>query len=423
MGVAIELRGRVKAGPAPKELLAQAATWLRAHCQDLLDRCQEVDVDGTPWLVARLHPIAEDVRLGALPGGEVLAQAKTSPVGPGYHIYMCETLRRLGTALRIEWDRAASLDDSGYLQDGQAAAVERTMQVWIADVSRRVLFLPPGSGAVALSMPSDTVFHAEAHVLTPLGPRDTEWLRKVAADELSARDFFAWWSGEVGPEMMRARALCLMWTDVRWHPPASDEEREVLVTVSRWLERAHRLDISLDYPWREWAEVLRALGQDKGPLFDMIERRAARVPEGTPLVGYRRGPVSLQLPAGWRVTVPGSFSLAVDGGTVRCGHGSRALTLAPVPRTINGESAETLLALPEAGRDAATSAGPEDEVYANEAGALRARCRIRVREGQGGYRLSGAVATTSALARLTIDFETEAEKKWALLTFASVTHE
>jgi hypothetical protein len=423
MGVAIELRGRTKASQSPRELIMAITQWLRANAGELIDRVQEIQADSTPWLMARLHPIAEDIRVGALPGGDVVVQAKTSPVGPGYHVFVCELFKRLGVALKIDWDKSASADDSDYFATGQRELVEKAMLSWIADVSRRVLFLPPGSGAVALSMPSDTVFHADAHVLTPLGPRDTTWLRRVAADDPLARDFFAWWPTERGPEVMLAHALCLMWTDVRWHEPANAQERELLTTVSRWLDRAHRLDISLDHPWREWAEILRALGQDKGPLYDMVTRRAERVPEGTPLVGYRRGPVSLQLHGGWRVTVPGSFAITTgEDGSMTAQRGDRRVVFTPVTVAREDTPASALLDGQDAGPDAAPSTGASDEVYANEAGALRARSRVRAREG-GGHRLGGAIAAPGALARMTIDFDAEGDRKWALLTFASVSHE
>ena len=52
------------------------------------------------------------------------------------------------------------------------------------------------------------------------------------------------------------RALCLMWTEVRWRAPGSDAERAVIDEALRALRKAFPLDPSLPYPWREWHELL-----------------------------------------------------------------------------------------------------------------------------------------------------------------------
>lgn len=423
MGVALELKGRMKAPLAPGELLVQVERWLRAHCADTLDRCHRIDENGMPWLLVRLHPIAEEVRIGALGGDVVVAQAKTSPVGPGYHIYVCETLRRLGLAVRVDWERTASSDDSGYVASGDRGDVDRAMRSWIADVARRVLFLPPGSGAVALSMPADVIFHVTSHVITPLGPRDTEWLRRVAADDLATqRDFFAWWDEANGPDTMLARALCLMWTDVRWRAPLTDEEREIDKQVLSLLEHAHRLDISLDHPWREWAELLAFVDEAKGPLYEMVVRRASRVAETKPAIGYRRGPVTLQLPSGWRLTVPGSFTSIIDvaSGGGHAEEAPRAIDLAPVKLPVgDARSADELLTTPEAG----TGHGNGDNVIDHSTGALRLRGRLIRGQGGAATMLTGAIAAPGALAKVSLRYVDAADDAWARATFTSVGHE
>jgi hypothetical protein len=416
VGVAIELSGKRKSPAPPSDLLTQAEKWLREATGDLLERATRLDVDGAPWLLVRLHPVAEELRIGVLANDTIVVQAKTSPVGPGYHVYVCQLLRRLGVALRIDWDKDQG-DDSGYWTSGNREDAEHAMTEWIADVARRVLFLPPGSGAVALSMPSDVVFHAQAHVLTPLGPRDTEWLRKVAADEATARDFFPWWPDERGPEVLLQRALCLMWTEVRWRAPLTDEERELLAQISRLLDTAHRLDISLAYPWREWAQLLDHLGEAKGPLHEMVVRRASRVASDRPLIGYRRGQVSLQLPAGWRLTVPGSFASQVnERGGVVAGEAARKVSLEPVPLA-SGDQRDAATLLASVSLPPLSGAAPAIE---HVAGNLVAR-GVLLTLPSGRLELTGAVAVPGALATLKVAGDA-ADRPWVEAALASVSH-
>ena len=61
----------------------------------------------------------------------------------------------------------------------------------------------PGS----LGLPGDHGFTYPADVLTPLGPRDRDWLRTAAAEPDVGRDFFAWWNPELNAAFYRGRAL------------------------------------------------------------------------------------------------------------------------------------------------------------------------------------------------------------------------
>src|SRR5262249_52530542 len=74
---------------------------------------------------------------------------------------------------------------------------------------------------------------------------------------------------------------------------------------------AYLQDPTLDYPWREWCEIL--LREDEvefvsrqDELEPVLLARAAAVPGG-PLIGYRRGPVRVQLRDGWSITIPGAM--------------------------------------------------------------------------------------------------------------------
>ena len=51
-----------------------------------------------------LHPAAEEMEITATGQGRTAATAKTSTVGPGYHIYLCDLLKTLGDAVGIDWD-------------------------------------------------------------------------------------------------------------------------------------------------------------------------------------------------------------------------------------------------------------------------------------------------------------------------------
>ena len=140
-------------------------------------------------------------------------------------------------------------------------------------------------------------------IATSLGPRDDAWLEAAVGDSRLAIDVTPWWADATDARYLLNRALCLMWTEVRWRPPADDDERHVHEEVLRLLARAFPLDPSLDYPWRAWHELVRFRGRRRD---DPPGRSAGAAVAAGPPIGYRRG---LGGPArGLGLEVPGSFS-------------------------------------------------------------------------------------------------------------------
>ncbi len=83
----------------------------------------------------------------------------------------------------------------------------------------------------------------------------------------------------------------------------NDEERSVLKDVADSLCNAFQLNPTLPYPWAEWQEVLELLGGDV-PEQELTRGKAKR----KPTIGYRRRNVTVALPGGWAMQIPGSFS-------------------------------------------------------------------------------------------------------------------
>jgi hypothetical protein len=432
MGVTMYLLAHTGAAAA-EDLFERARRFFVESCADTLERAQLLEAgDGHPLLTLKLHPCAEDAEISVASEHQIAVSAKTSSVGPGYHIYLCQLLRQLGERLELRWEprdeAAATGDPTGYFHecllkagvDVRRDALDREMLAWIGDVAGRVLHMPAGS-RVALSMPSDHVFDADGQVLTPLGPRDPAWLGRTAADPRSARDFFPWWDEGLGPEYQLGRALCLMWSEVRWRKPIDDEEAARLRTVLRLLEEAHRMDASLDYPWREWHELYGFLDLPSNPLTEVIARRGARVVPGTPLVGYRRHPVTINLPGGWRISVPGSFTGSWDAdGTYCAGEPPRMLWVTTFTyRDDDGSlvAAEKLLTPPEDDDGVPVDLGEGAPV--NQVG--RAFLKQLDEGGKPHWELAGESATPGSLATCTIAFEDEGDREWAISTWRGLS--
>src|SRR5690349_15037902 len=80
----------------PDQLLSKMERWVLDDCRDLRSTSYIGQRDTNPTLYCRLHPAAEDMEISFIGDGELTASANTSSAGPGYHIFLCDMLHRLG---------------------------------------------------------------------------------------------------------------------------------------------------------------------------------------------------------------------------------------------------------------------------------------------------------------------------------------
>lgn len=334
MGVGLYLRGQYQP-PAGQEDPARAwltgvANWFDDDIAgdkfwgNFLTRCRHGRTyDGKPALFVAIHPAGEDVEFTVPAPGRVTVSAKTSTVGPGYHTALCHLLRRFGEERGVRWAPLGSgdggpQDETGYFESGNRAAVEEEMLLHLktlAHISLETL-ATTGYTLEAWHLPMDySRSEYPGGVHTPMGVRPDAWVRSVAADPRNGRDIYPWWEDGLTASFFLGRALCEMWSKVRWRPVLSDEEYDDWDFICSDLCRAYKAGPSLSYPWREWAELVEILNGFEGAsgvspqmLEEVIQAQAARVPADRPLIGYRRYPVRVSLSGGWSVRVPGAMA-------------------------------------------------------------------------------------------------------------------
>jgi hypothetical protein len=399
--------------PAPGALIDDLEAWLREDAKEMLVALRRPpDHDGRVALRMRLHPAAGEVEIAAAEGGRVSAVGATAEVGPGYHTYLAHLFRRLGAENNIAWEppdvQAGTGDLTGFFETGRRADAEGPLLVWLRDTLQRACDQRAlGGQPVDLIVSTADRFTFDGAIATPLGPRDDAWLSTALANPRVAVEMWPWFADVTDARYLLNRALCLMWTEVRWRPAIEEGEPEVVDEVLRLLRRAFPLDPSLPYPWREWKELLD-IARDPDPMRDRVEGEAAAAPDG-PLIGYRRQPVRVEQ-AGWQITVPGSFATLRTDEELRASGGDRIVTIAASPTGTDAApmAAETFL------ERVAGHLG--NEVLHHRAGEVVARAKLAidptsavemaVLEGYAGVRGSGAA--------IRIVIHDPADFEWAL---------
>jgi hypothetical protein len=326
MAVGLHLTGRYKPGGAgadPEAWLDRAQAWFETREEEpLMIAWRRENEAGQPTLFVQVHPSGEDVEITVLKPSRIAVSAQTSSLGPGYHLFLCELLKRFGQQQHITWDQRG--DDTGYFFSGDEDAVRREMLSWLTALARVIIErqLPEQAEVRMMAMPVGYSYPDVRGVATALGPRCIDWFRGVVADPLRGMDFFPWWHEGLGPAFFLGRGLTRMWQDVRWRTPITDDEARLLMDVHLDLERAWHDDDLLPLPWREWQEIIGYLenyfgyvefaeGQDRSA---EIQRRAADVTADTPLIGYRRRRVQVNLTGGWSLTIPGELAEEWESG-------------------------------------------------------------------------------------------------------------
>lgn len=431
-------RGLIPRLPPADRLLADIETWLSAEYPEIVRSSRHRELPGVgAELRVSLHPAADEAALIASDTGEVTLAAVTAAAGPGYHTFVNRIAQRLGSDLSIAWsdDRpAAAVGDGMPLAAAATDSVDGT-----ADHSVRPAFgdrptierahlarlgatlaavrdaYQRGSRGIHVDTPPGVRYSFEGVLATPLGPRDARWLEAAVGDPRVAIGISPWWADATDARYLLNRALCLMWTEVRWRPPADPAEKAVLDEVARLLWRAHPLDPSLPFPWREWTELLDLRGVDE-PTAGDIRDHAATTADDRPLIGYRRGPITVNH-EGWALEVPGSFGERRSAEEWWGGEGGRSITLAAVETgTDNGPmSAEAFL------QQVAGHLG--NDGLSHQAGDVIARARLGS-DASSGVEI-GVVEGYSAVrglgAAVRIEFGDAADWQWALDTWRGLT--
>lgn len=428
MSVGLYLKGRSRAKHSRAEQwMEEIDTWLDTHGGEPYQGARRGrSEDGKRTLFVNLHPAAEEVEFRLLSPSRLLVSANTSGAGPGLHFHLCDLLRQLGAEMGVDWEPPAedeSGDETGYFHGGNPDAVVEEMLLWLQTTARVAAdVLVEEFGRMRLAMPIGHDYPEHGPVLTCLGPRDVAWLKAVADDPKNGTDFFAWWQPGLDAEFHRRRALVEMWQKVRWSPPRTEDEEDILLGLESDLRRAHQLDPSLDYPWREWAEVRGLLDVAETDADAVVRERAARVPEG-PRVGYRRGAVEVSLSDGWEVTIPGAMTEQWDEDdpelwsawdeerTVwfKCYGITREEQPMPAEEILE-VTGETL---------------PEGEAVAHRNGDLVGRGVLAPPEEEDGkpmLSLRAFSAVEGRAAMCNIFYEDAADSPWALKTWHSLKH-
>lgn len=309
MGVGLSLTGKLASPTQLEPWFNEVWEWLTATFPGMATGAVlgQSPSDDFPKVLLRFHPAADPLKIWFTDeSGSIAVSADTVSAGPGYHLFLCDLLWKLSQKFQIIWDPET---DDGHSNptfwSGDAEQTYYEMFSWLASMASSASMMS-AEGSYYLSMSPSYQFFADAPLITPMGPRSEAWIAEVAKNPGAGADVFPWLNAGATPDFLLNKAIAHMWTDVRWCPPMGDGDQALMHMTCGMLTAAYKLDPTLNFPWREWAEMIAFMNMEDEMRTTVFEKAKA-APEREP-IGYRRREVRAFMDQGWSALVPGNFS-------------------------------------------------------------------------------------------------------------------
>lgn len=412
MGVGIGIRSKPLSEKAVqtaiKKLLQNAVT---AFGDAELDaRVKTFEQGDRAWI--RFSSGEEDVELFPKDGG-LHCYAKTSSLGPGYHVFLVNWLKRMDQKLKLDWlwaeEDGDHGDETGYGTHGQFESVQDEMLRQLTAMAGVVLENEDSTGFklnMSLDFPG---VEGEHFAIFSMGFLSREWFERIQSGDPAtkaqlASQYYPWWNRERDANFWHRMGLLQMWSHTRWNVPQTDAERTEMEFTRHCFKRARTLDAKLKLPTRELEELDALLEPDAED----------RVPP--PGIGFFRGNMTHTIGASWRITLPGyyHFEQQEDGAHVFWFNTRTVWATAFSFKGKNGNlpSADESLSLKEVEKESA-------ELFSKDH--LRG-CSEFTPGDDGTYiQLNARMAVAGSMLMLTICVD-ESERDWALNVWRTAFH-
>jgi hypothetical protein len=229
---------------------------------------------------------------------------RTSTCGPGFHAMFCAAIDRIEEKFHLKFfETEEASDETGYFLSRDFNELQSYFANWLRGLAASVdENLDSAEGGMFLQMAIGQIVPdmKMGEVQTPRGPKTVAYLQSISAmnhDALlrAAEAWFPWWNVRPSSDDFLKMAEQVMWSEIPWHAPDNEYERQVFAAAISGLNRSRLLGGDISHYQRELEEMEFLM----------------RVPDSeisTPSkigIGYRKQICRWELTPSWTGLLPG----------------------------------------------------------------------------------------------------------------------
>lgn len=317
VGIGLYIFGKPKAKglfmqrPAREKVFKDLEAFFKSQEDEILKLLTNIKY-GDSKLLVTLYPSEEPIEFTYTEQKVLICSARTNGGGPGYHNYLVNLLENCEKQTGITWvwnDGEEACDETGYNEHRNYNKLQDEMLIWLKSIAKILVEKEDVYSRFCLNIPTNFMVEEDYFAISPMGYWKKEWFQKVNSlsndhiKEFGCK-FFPWWNIEKDAQFYLNTAIVLMWMNCPWHIPNSEEEAALYKLIINCLEKAYAMDMTLDFPWKEWEQLLKLIGEnDKADKLRQISLYESTNEE----IGFLRKKMQRSINQNWKLTIPGYF--------------------------------------------------------------------------------------------------------------------
>jgi hypothetical protein len=137
MSLGLRLLARLpKSGVQRGEPLNHLDRWLKEEFAVMRPQIRRSDGESALSLFCQIHPAAEEIEFSLTATNDLVVEANTTTVGPGYHVFVCDLLQDVEREFGTKWEESAEgsddfSDETGYFFSHNFDALKGEMLQWL----------------------------------------------------------------------------------------------------------------------------------------------------------------------------------------------------------------------------------------------------------------------------------------------------
>ncbi|EKJ87428.1 hypothetical protein CLV96_3537 [Leptospira meyeri] len=359
----------------------------------------------------QLYPIGEPIEF-TIAKNVITCSAKTNIPGPGYHAFVVDSLDLIGNSLSLKWNWVGDVgfgDETSYYETKNFETLKLEMLHWLKEVAK-VLIENVSDGNKMIAMPLGYSVLGDYFALNSLGYWDKKWFIEVNESDINklehkGEQFFPWWVQKLETVFYLNTGLAVSWVELPWHSIHTEHEYLLYKFVQFCFERAGNSELRELVPLNE-KELIDSYLNEKVP----------SLPPQPTGIGFKKRSMQRSMTGFWTSDIPGYFyeDYENDGKTYVYWFQDKI---------IRGSSfkVEGNNGIPISAENLLMETPKNLEVFRFSNNQLLGWATIEIinEDGKEFCFLTGNIATTNNLCHVTISFDNEIDKEWAIKVWES----